>query len=679
MLAPAHRPDRVEVVMPEPQTAAYGSWSSPVTSDLIVASSIGLGEILLDGTDVYWLESRPQEGGRSVIVSRAVDGTPADITPPVPAGSQGVFNVRSRVHEYGGGAYLISAGVVYFCNDADQRLYRQERGAAPTPITPEPAQPKGLRYADGVMDAERRRMIWVREDHTAGAPEPANTLVEIPLDGSGAQRVLQSGRDFYAAPRVSPDGGRLAWLEWSHPSMPWIGCELWVANLAADGSLGLKRLVAGGDEESIFQPEWSPDGTLYFVSDRAQGAVAGRWWNLFRARGDALTEAALIEAVYPLASEFGRAQWQFRMSTFAFASARQLVCSYSAGGVHRMSTVDLGSLHATSIILPYEDVSSVRATGDCVYFVGGSPTSPAAIVDLDLASSQTATLKLSTTRDVEAYRGYLSEPEPVTFDTDNGLQAYGLFYPPRNIDFVAPPGELPPLIVHCHGGPTSATSSTLNWRTQYWTSRGFAVLDVNYSGSTGYGREFRLRLQGNWGIVDVTDCVNGARYLAETRRAIDPQRWAISGASAGGYTTLAVLTFRKEFKTGASYYGISDLEALAKDTHKFESRYLDGLVGPYPQRKDLYVTRSPINNARLLSVPVAFFQGAEDKVVPLRQAEEMVEALRQRRIPSLYLLFDGEQHGFRLADNIKRALDAELYFYATFLTGQRLGFRAATG
>jgi len=313
---------------------------------------------------------------------------------------------------------------------------------------------------------------------------------------------------------------------------------------------------------------------------------------------------------------------------------------------------------------------------DRVYFCGGSPTAPPALVELDLASGETTTLKLSTTQDVEAYRRYLSAPQPVTFETDNGLEAHGLFYPPVNADFVASADELPPLLVHCHGGPTAAASPTLNWGTQYWTSRGFAVLDVNYGGSTGYGREYRLRLQGNWGIVDVADCANGARYLAEARR-VDPERWAISGASAGGYTTLAVLTFRKEFRTGTSYYGISDLEALAKDTHKFEAHYLDGLIGPYPQRKDLYEARSPIHSSQLLAVPVAFFQGAEDRVVPPQQAEAMADALRRRHIPFLYLLFDGEQHGFRRADNIKRALDAELYFYATFLTDQKLQFRVS--
>jgi dipeptidyl aminopeptidase/acylaminoacyl peptidase len=655
--------------MPESQTAPYGSWSSPITSDLIVASSIGLGEILLDGSDVYWLESRPQEGGRTVLVRRAADGALADLTPPVPSGGQPAFNVRTRVHEYGGGAYLVSARTVYFCNDADQRLYRTERGTAPVAITPDPGRPRGLRYADGVMDAERRRMIWVREDHTTGAPQPVNTLVDIPLDGSQSQRILQSGRDFYAAPRLSPDGGRLAWLEWDHPNMPWIGCELWVAELAHEGALNRKQRVAGGDDESIFQPEWSPDGALYFVSDRAQDGLDGRWWNLFRARGDAL------EPVCPLAAEFGRPQWNFRMSTFAFASAQRLVCCFVQNGVGSLSTIDLNSLAARPVATAYQDISSLRSIGGRVYFRGGSPTSPPAIVELDLAAARTTMVKASTTQDTEAYRGYLSVPEPVTFDTEHGLQAYGLFYPPQNVDFAAPAGQLPPLIVHCHGGPTAAASATLSWGKQYWTSRGFAVLDVNYGGSTGYGREFRLRLQGNWGIVDVADCVNGACYLAEVRQAVDPERWAISGGSAGGYTTLAVLTFRKEFKTGASYYGVSDLEALAKDTHKFEARYLDGLIGPYPERRDLYVARSPVHSARLLSVPVAFFQGAEDRVVPPAQAEAMVEALRRRQIPSLYLLFDGEQHGFRRADNIKRALDAELYFYATFLTDQRLEFR----
>ena len=664
--------------MPTAQTAAYGSWSSPITSEMIVASSIGLGEIAADGSDVYWLESRPQEGGRSVLVRRTAGGTVTDATAPLAADGGPPFNIRTRVHEYGGGAYLVSAGIVYFSNDADQRLYCQRPGDAAAPITPEPALPRGLRYADGVIDGLRGRMIWVREDHTTGAREPVNTLVEIPLGHGGPQRILQSGRDFYAAPRLSPDGNRLAWLEWNHPLMPWVGCELWIGEIAEDGLIGRKGRVAGGDDESIFQPEWSPDGSLYFISDRTHEGLDGRWWNLYRVRGDALAAPVAIEPVWPLAAEFGRAQWSFRMSTYAFVSAERLVCSYSENGVHCLGIVDLASLDARPIPTPYQDVSSVRAAGGRVYFRGASPAEPAGIVECDIATGGTIVLRRSTTQDVEAYRGCLSAPQPITFDTDNGQQAHGLFYLPRNIDFIAPEGELPPLIVHCHGGPTAAASASLSWGTQYWTSRGFAVFDVNYGGSTGYGREFRLRLQGNWGVVDVADCVNGARHLAKSG-AVDPERWAISGGSAGGYTTLAVLTFRDAFKTGASYYGVSDLEALAKDTHKFESRYLDGLIGPYPERRDLYTSRSPVHSAQRLSVPVAFFQGAEDRVVPPEQAEIMVEALRRRRIPSLYLLFDGEQHGFRRADNIKRALDAELYFYATFLTAQRLEFRVPPG
>ena len=667
--------------MPDKKPAAFGSWASPITSEMIVASSIGLGEITIDGADLYWLETRPQEAGRSVLVRRSADGRVCDVTPPVAARRETTFSVRTRVHEYGGGAYLVHQGAVYFSNDADQRLYCQHPGSAPMPITadPGPSRPRGLRYADGVIDSARGCVICVHEDHTTGAREPINTLVTIPCDGRSAPRVLQSGRDFYAAPRLSPDGRRLAWLEWDHPLMPWIGCELWVGEIGDDGSVGSKRRVAGSDDESVFQPEWSPDCILYFISDRSQDGVDGRWWNLYRVRGEALAPTSPIAAVWPLAAEFGRPQWNFRMSTYAFDSATRLICSYIENGIHRLGMVDLETLSTAPLPTPYQDIASIRTSRGQIYFRGGAPSEPPAIVELDLASGGTSAVRRSTTQDLDAYSGYLSAAEPVTFDTDDGRQAYGLFYPPLNADFTGTEGELPPLLVHCHGGPTAAASATLSWGTQYWTSRGFAVLDVNYGGSTGYGREFRLQLQGKWGIVDVADCVNGARHLAETKGAVDRRRWAISGGSAGGYTTLAVLTFRNEFRTGASYFGVSDLEALAKDTHKFESRYLDGLIGPYPERRDLYVARSPVHSAQLLSVPVAFFQGAEDRVVPPQQAEIMVEALRRRGIPSLYLLFDGEQHGFRRADNIKRALDAELYFYATFLTGQRLEFSAAGG
>ncbi len=653
--------------MPDPQIASYASWASPISSDLIVTSSIGLGDILADGRDIYWIESRPQERGRSVVVCCSPAGGRADVTPPMPSDGQGAFNVRTRVHEYGGGAYLVSGGVVYFCNDADQRLYRQERGGSPLPITEAPRKPRGMRYADGVMDAARGRMIWVREDHTTSAAEPVNTLVDIVLDGARPLRVLVSGSDFYAAPRLSPDGARLAWLEWRHPNMPWDGTELWVARCAADGTIADKRKVAGGDAESIFQPEWSPDGVLYFVSDRSG------WWNLYRLAGDPPSGGFEAETVYPLEAEFGSAQWGFRPSRYAFASARRLICSYTRDGAGSLAAVDLDTLAVTPIATEFTEIGSLRADNDHVYFVGASPTHFPAIVELSPTSGEVTILKPSNTEDVRAYGGHLSAPQSIEFPTESGRTAFGLFHPPVNRDFTAPTAELPPLIVRAHGGPTSAFSSALDWNVQYWTSRGFAVLNVNYGGSTGYGRLYRERLRGQWGIVDVEDCVNGARHLAASAR-VDGKRMAIRGGSAGGYTTLCALTFHNVFATGASYFGISDLEALAKDTHKFESGYLDGLIGPYPARRDLYYERSPLHFVDRLSVPIAFFQGAEDPIVPPNQAEAMVEALKAKRLPFQYLLFDGEQHGFRRAQTIKRTLDAELYFYSTFLSATRLTF-----
>jgi dipeptidyl aminopeptidase/acylaminoacyl peptidase len=661
-----HRNLECEIV-PEPRIAPYGSWTSPITSELIVTSTIGLGDILVDSGEVYWVETRPQEQGRSVIVRCPRDGGPCDVTPSMPADGQGAFNVRTRVHEYGGGAYLLSDGVVYFANDADQRLYRQQIGLSPVPITEAPRRPRGIRYADGVMDAARRRTIWVQEDHTTGAAQPVNTLVDISLDGSRPPRVLVSGSDFYAAPRLSPDGARLAWLEWRHPNMPWDGTELWVGRFAEDGAIAEKRKIAGGEAESICQPEWSPEGVLYFVSD------CSGWWNLYRIAGDGLSANSQTQAIYSLAAEFGTAQWSFRPSRYVFPSAKRLICSFYRDGSASLVSVDLDTLTATPIATEFADIASLRADAEHVYFVGASPARFPAIVKLTLASGEAAILKLSNAENAQAYQAYLSIAQPIEFPTENGLTAYGFFSPPANGDFVAPAGELPPLIVRSHGGPTSAFSSGLDWSVQYWTSRGFAVFSVNYGGSTGYGRAYRERLRGKWGIVDVEDCVNGARYLAESGK-VDGRRMAIRGGSAGGYTTLCALTFHDVFKTGASYYGVSDLEALAKDTHKFESRYLDGLIAPYPARRDLYVERSPVHFADRLSVPIAFFQGAEDPIVPPNQAEAMVAALKAKGLPFEYLLFDGEQHGFRRAQTIKRTLDAELYFYSIFLSGARLAF-----
>jgi len=624
--------------MAEPRVAPYGSWKSPITSDVIVSETIGLGQIALDGEDIYWVEMRPAEGGRNVIVRRTPDGRTADITPDP-------FNARTRVHEYGGGDLIVADGTVYFSNFADQRLYRQDPGAAPRPITPE----ADLRYADGIIDHRRGRMICVREDHTVAGREATNTIVSLGLDGGDGGQVLVSGNDFYSSPRLSPDGSRLAWLTWNHPNMPWDGTELWVGGLKADGSLGRIERVAGGARESIFQPEWSPEGVLHFVSDRTG------WWNLYRWRDGCIDPLVEIEA------EFGMPQWVFGMSTYAFESAGRIICTYTQQGTYRLASLDTTTGKLDLIETSYTQIWELRAAPGRVVFSAGSPTEPASIVQLGLATQEIEVLRRSSRIAIDA--GYLSIPRAIEFPTEHGLTAHAFFYVPQNRDYIAPTSERPPLLVISHGGPTGTTSSALNLMIQYWTSRGIAVLDVNYGGSTGHGRAYRQRLESQWGVVDVDDCVNGARYLVE-RGEVDGNRLAIRGGSAGGYTTLSALTFRDIFKAGASYFGISDLEALAKDTHKFESRYLDRLIGPYPERRDLYRERSPIHFTHRLSCPMIIFQGLEDKVVPPNQAEMMFEAVRAKGLPVAYLPFEGEQHGFRRAENIKRALDAELYFYS---------------
>ncbi len=632
-----------------PETAEYGFWKSPITSEVVAGEAIRLAPPTLSGGLVYWSEARPTDRGRSVIVCREADGTLHDLNPPP-------FNARTRVHEYGGGSYVIGGGTVYFSNDTDQRLYQLEADHTPAAITPVGA----WRYADSVVDRARGRLICVREDHTPTDREAVNTLVSVGLDGRTGVQVLTSGRDFYSNPRLSPDGSRLAWLTWNHPNMPWDGTELWLADLDADGLPREPQLVAGGLAESVFQPEWSPDGDLYFVSDR------NGWWNLYRAHGGAVAPVVEMEA------EFGVPQWIFGQSTYAFESASRIACAYHRTDGWRLATIDLPSGKLTDIDTPYTEIAGVEAAAGRAVFRGGSPTQPDSIVDLDLSSGAYEIHRRAFKVSEETTR-YFSISEPIQFPTQGGQTAHAFFYPPSNPDYQPPDDELPPLMVVSHGGPTGSTSSTLSLSVQYWTSRGFAILDVNYGGSTGYGRAYRERLREKWGIVDVDDCVNGAKHMVEQGRA-DGDRLIIRGGSAGGYTTLAALTFRDVFRAGASYYGISDLEAMAKETHKFESRYLDSMIGPYPERRDVYLERSPLHYVDQLSAPVIFLQGSEDLVVPPNQAEMMLDALRKKGIPSAYLLFDGEQHGFRKAANIKRALDAELYFYATMLLKKGLRF-----
>lgn len=622
------------------QKASFGSWDSPITVDLVVAGSLGIGEIRLDGDDIYWTEMRPFEEGRNTIVRCTADGDILDVTPKI-------FDVKSSVHEYGGGAFVVSDGVVYFSNYTDQRMYRQDLSGDPVPFT----TPKSnMRYADGIVDHKRDLMVCVREDHNDHA-EIINSIVSIDLSGMGEGDVLVSGQDFYASPRLAPDGRQLSWLSWNHPNMPWDGNQLWVANIYEDGTVGESELVAGGMNEAIFQPEWSPDGILHFISDR------NGWWNLYR------WSDGSVETLTSMEAEFGVAQWALGMSTYGFASNNRLICSYRSLGITYIASLDVATRNLEVISTPFSDItrSGLHVDTKRVVFGAASATVPESLVVCDLSTQDTKILRRSLKLEIDP--GYISEPVPIAFPTENDLTAHAFLYQPTNKDYVSNPDCLPPLIVTIHGGPTGFSSPTLDLRTQYWTSRGFALLDINYGGSTGYGTAYRRRLNGNWGIVDVSDCINAVRYLIE-RRVVDPNKTAVRGSSAGGYTVLSILTASKLFKAGSSSFGVSDLEMLIKDTHKFESHYLETLIGPYPERRDLYAERSPINHVDRLNTPLIIFQGLEDKIVPPNQSKMMRDALGAKGVPVAYVTFEGEQHGFRRADNIKRMLEAETYFYA---------------
>ena len=628
--------------MSQPQIAPYGSWKSPLTSEMIVSEAIKLGQLCVEGQDLYWIEGRPTEGGRNVIVRRSPDTGTRDLT-PVP------FNVRTRVHEYGGGAYHVSQGTIYFSNFSDQRIYRQcQNDYRPRPITAEGP----YRYSDYVFDEHRNQLIGIREDHSVSRHEPTNTIVTISLDTNSPNthgQIIVGRHDFYASPRLSPNGKHLAWLTWNHPNMPWDETELWLADVQTDGSLSQARCVAGGEDESIFQPEWSPSGILHFISDRTG------WWNLYR------IENEQPQNLYPLEAEFGEPQWVFGLSTYGFESSDLLICTFTQKGRWYLGRLNIEAKTLTPFDLPYTEFDGIQVANNLIYCTASSPTEPNSIVQVDLTSHEYSVIHRSLNCPVT--REYLSSPEPLEYPTDEEKYAHAFFYPPQNSNFTAPQNERPPLIVKSHGGPTGSCGQSFNLMIQYWTSRGFAVLDVNYGGSTGFGRAYRERLNGQWGIVDVADCVNAVRFLIQ-RGDVDSDRVAITGGSAGGYTTLCALTFHDIFTGGSSYYGVSDLEALVHDTHKFESRYLDRLIGPYPMTKERYRQRSPIHFVDQLSCPIILFQGLEDKVVPPNQAEKMVKALTEKNLPVAYVPFEGEQHGFRKAENIKYVLDAELYFYS---------------
>lgn len=636
----------------DPQIAPYGSWESPIDPAMLTEGALRFDEVDVDGDELYWVESRPDEQGRYAAMRYSGNGELAEVTPPQ-------HSARTLVHEYGGGSFAVSNGVSYYSNFADQRLYRRPVDGSEDPI---PLTPEGpLRYADASVDERRGRLICVAEDHRREGREAENYLAAVAIDGAEAEPIkLHAGFDFYSSPRLSPDGRQLAWTCWNHPNMPWDATELWLAEIAADGGLTGARRIAGdaAGEVSVIEPQWGPDGTLYFVSDHSG------WWNIQRWDGDRFAP------VNSLPAEFGQPQWEFSMSTYAVLDERRLATQFANADGHRLGVLDVKSGELSEIKTPFNAFGHFTAAyrGRIICAAAG-PAVGTAIVAIDPRNGEVETLRASSGPDLDP--AFVSEAEAITFPTAGGQAAHAFYYPPNNPRFAAPTGELPPLLTFIHGGPTSATGAGFSLAVQFWTTRGFAVVDVNYRGSTGFGTAYRRLLNGNWGVFDREDCEAAAGHLVD-RGSVDGKRLAIRGGSAGGYTTLCALTFGEVFTAGASYFGVSDVAALAQDTHKFESRYLDSLIGPYPERADLYRRRSPINAVDRLSCPVIFLQGLEDKIVPPDQAERMVEELRRKGLPVAYLPFAGEQHGFRQAANIQRAAEAELSFY-----GRIFGFAPA--
>ncbi|GAA2108730.1 S9 family peptidase [Microlunatus panaciterrae] len=632
--------------------APYGSWSSPVTVDMMTTASVGLGSPRPSGGRWYWAESRADEGGRISLWRQDADGTRIQLTPAP-------FYVRSMVHEYGGGAWDVAQSTVVFSHLADGRVYRSVDGGGAEPITPES---RTLRYADLRVHPDRDLVLAVREDHDPAHPEPVASIVALSLNGGNEEggTVLCSGADFYSTPELSSTGG-LAWTEWDHPNMPWDSTRIMLGRLVGAGVADVQQLadvtqVAGGPDESAVQPRWTGDGRLLFISDRAD------WWNLYSFLDGETT------ALHPLEAEFAQPQWMLGDRPYAVVDDDRVLCRWTHGGSEHLGLLTLSSGTLKEQATGAVAVDSIAVDGDTALLALGYADRPAGLSRLDLSSGELTEFRRSS--DATLPEGSTSLAEEVSWSTPAG-PVYGLYYPPTNAGFSGPDGELPPLIVRSHGGPTQAATAEFSASYQYWTSRGFAMLDVNYGGSTGFGRQYRNRLRGGWGVVDVEDCAAGARAMVEQGRA-DPRRLAIVGGSAGGYTTLRALTTTDVFTAGISLYGIGDLEALAKDTHKFESRYPDGLVGPYPEAVETYRQRSPINHVDRLSCPILLIQGLDDKVVPPNQSMAFAEAARDKGLPVGLLMFEGEGHGFRKAENIRRSIEAQLYFL-----GRVFGFQPA--
>jgi dipeptidyl aminopeptidase/acylaminoacyl peptidase len=626
--------------------AAYGTWVSPVTRDLVVGQTVGLSPPGSDGDTLYWLESRPTEGGRSVLVRRRPDGHIEDVTPPP-------FNVASRVHEYGGGAYAVRRGHVVFSNKADGSVWQIAPGGAPAVLT----RVAGCRYADFCFLPGGDAVVCVREDHRdRPATDPLAAIVVLPLAAApgDAGMVLVQGPDFLASPRPSPDGTHLAWIAWEHPDMPWDATRLMLAPLGPGPSLGAMRCVAGATAEALVAPAWSPDGVLHVCTDRSG------WWNLYRAQGEDLV------AVAPMPAEIGGPAWSFGQRPFAFLPDGGVIAAITHAGQTEAAILAHGEARPVPLG-PVGACPAVLADG-ALAWLAVPPERPAAIL---LARPGSAPEVLRASGPALLGAADVAVGEAIRFATPDGEEAHAFWYAPANASFAGPPEARPPLVVISHGGPTGMAGCGFSPRIQWWTSRGFAVVDVNYRGSTGFGTAYRERLRGAWGVIDVMDCIAAARHLAAEGR-VDPARLAIRGGSAGGFTTLAALTTSDTFRAGASHYGIGDLTLLARDTHKFESRYLDRLIGRLPEDAAVYRARSPINHIDALRCGVIFFQGLDDRVVPPNQAESFVAAMRARGLPVAYYAFADEAHGFRKAETLHRVLDLELDFF-----GRLFGFEPA--
>jgi dipeptidyl aminopeptidase/acylaminoacyl peptidase len=641
-----------------PITAPYGSWASPLSAEALAAGGIYFGDLRSAHGELYWTENVPAAAG-AIALFGLKKGVAAPVTP---AGA----NVRTRVHEYGGAPFIVAGDTIYYSQFSDQRLYALKAGGSAAPVTP-----PNYRYADciaqpgtggagsngvGSGGAAVAALICVREDHTDPA-HVRNTLVRLTLPVAGAGEVLFEGTDFVSYPRLSPDGRRLAFISWNHPNMPWDGTELHVADLTPQG-LKAPKLVAGGAAESVLEPQWDRDGTLYFISDRSG------FWNLYAQRDDG------VHAVWAQAAEFAGPLWTFGQSNYVLLGDGRAVLRFGERGVDRLAVVDLKAGTARVLDLPYVEFSHLTPIdAGHIAAIAEASTSPQSIISIDLATPTATTLRSAGSSPLSPEA--VSVAKAIDFPSAQGRTAHAFYYPPANPRYRGTPGTLPPLLALVHGGPTGLASPALRLGVQFWTSRGFAVVDVNYGGSSGYGRAYRQELNGNWGVVDAEDVIAAVRFLVASKRA-DPARTAISGGSAGGYTVLVALSTSDVFRAGADFFGVSDMTALARDTHKFESRYLDSLIGPLPQSQAIYDSRSPLNHLDGFKVPLIVQQGADDPIVPPNQSERIVEALRARHVPVAYVLYPGESHGFRKPETIIHSLKAELSFF-----GQVFGFKPA--